>query len=328
MAFGSQATGDRLDNGLHRRVDQFGRGDRGGGIGAHAAGIGAGIAFADAFVILRRAAIEHGLAIAQREDGDFLAGHELLDHQGLGRFAELARQEGVDLGFRLGAILQDHHTLAGGQTVGLEHIGRLDAVEEGLRFGRIGESAIAGGGHFVAGVEILGIGLGRFQPCRQARRAESGDTGLAQPVGQAVAQRVFRADNDQVRLDLPGQFDKAVNIGHRAVMTGRQLADGIAARYGVQGRQERALRDLPGQRVFAAARTDKENLHLDLMPLGASRRRLCVRALPSPKRSGSRVRRTVAMRGDTSYQMRHERRARKHPRILSLRTGRRAEAHG
>ena len=48
-------------------------------VGAHAAGVGAGVAVADALVVLRGAERHDGVAVAEQEERDLLAGEELLD---------------------------------------------------------------------------------------------------------------------------------------------------------------------------------------------------------------------------------------------------------
>ncbi len=73
-------------------------------------------------------------------------------------------------------VVGDRHALAGGQAVGLDHVGRLEAIEGGLGLVRPLEHAIAGGGQIVAGAEVLGEGLGGFQPRRGRRVSEAGDS--------------------------------------------------------------------------------------------------------------------------------------------------------
>ncbi len=73
-----------------------------GRVGAHAAGVGAGVAIADALVVLRACERHGGLAIAEGEEGGLLAVHELLDDEEAGGRAELAAEHGVDLGFGFG----------------------------------------------------------------------------------------------------------------------------------------------------------------------------------------------------------------------------------
>ena len=66
-------------------------------------------------MILRRGERDRGLAVAQREERDFLAAQEFLDHDlGAGR-AEPAGEHHVDRGLGLGDRLRDDDALAGAQ---------------------------------------------------------------------------------------------------------------------------------------------------------------------------------------------------------------------
>ena len=69
----------RLDDLAHRPLDHLRRHHRRRRIGAHAAGVGAGVAVADALVVLRRAERQRGPAVAQTEEARLLAVQEFLD---------------------------------------------------------------------------------------------------------------------------------------------------------------------------------------------------------------------------------------------------------
>ena len=82
-------------------------------------------------MVLRAAERHDRRAVGQREEARFLAVHEFLDHHFGAGFAELAAEHVGERGLGLGAGLGDDHALAGGEAVGLEHDGRVEAVERG-----------------------------------------------------------------------------------------------------------------------------------------------------------------------------------------------------
>ena len=83
------------------RARHLGRHDGRRRIGAHAAGVGARVAVADALVVLRRGERQRVRAVDEREEARLLAVEELLDHDlGAGR-AERAGEAGVDGGVGL-----------------------------------------------------------------------------------------------------------------------------------------------------------------------------------------------------------------------------------
>ena len=85
--------GERVDRRpedlVHHPPLDLGRDDRGRAIGAHAAGIGAGIAVADALVVLRAPERDDDRPVGDGEVARLFAAHELLDHDLSSRIAEL-----------------------------------------------------------------------------------------------------------------------------------------------------------------------------------------------------------------------------------------------
>ena len=80
-------------------------------------------------MILRRSERHHIAAVAQRDEADFLAAQKLFDHQTAGQSGER--------GFRFGAVVGDDDALAGGQTVGLQHHRKSEAIERAAGFGGV-----------------------------------------------------------------------------------------------------------------------------------------------------------------------------------------------
>ena len=101
---------------VHRRGH-----DRRGRIGAHAAGVRAVVAVAQALVVLRRRERQHGAAVDHRDEAGFLALEEFLDDDARRRprrsWPANMSSRGLH-GFVGGRA--DHHALAGGEAVGLD----------------------------------------------------------------------------------------------------------------------------------------------------------------------------------------------------------------
>ena len=201
------------------------------------------------------------LAVAQGEEGALLPVHELLDHDAGPGGAEAAAQHALDLGFGVGTVGADGHALAGGQTVGLDDIGRLEHVQSGLGVLDRVIDAVAGGGDFVAFQEGLGEGLGHLQLGRLGGGAEARDAGRRQTVGETGGQGDFRPDHDEVRLDLAGQGGEALRVVGLDRTELAQLLDARIAGGGDEAGDQRRLGDLPGQGVFTPARSDEKNNH-------------------------------------------------------------------
>ena len=88
-------------------------------VGAHPAGVRAGVAVADPLEVARRRERQRGLAVADREQRQLVAVEELLDHHR--RVAEPPRDQHLlqrRAGLRL--VGGDHHALARGEAVGLD----------------------------------------------------------------------------------------------------------------------------------------------------------------------------------------------------------------
>ncbi len=128
--------------------------------------------------------------------------------------------------------------------------------------GDIGEARIGCGRNIVVAADVLGETLGAFQPRRRLARPECLDPGGFQLVDHAGAERAFRADHDKVHLVGAAEGDQ------RRVIADVQIDDlGFLRDAGIAGRaieplHQRARRHLPGQRMFAPAGAEKEDVHL------------------------------------------------------------------
>ena len=90
--------------------------------------------FADALVVLGLGQYLVVLAVGQHEDRTLDAAEELLDDDAAGGPAEHAAEHLLQLLLSLVERGQDEHTLAGAETVGLEHVGRFQGFQESQTF--------------------------------------------------------------------------------------------------------------------------------------------------------------------------------------------------
>ena len=105
----------------------------------------------------------------------------------------------------VGAVWRDDHALAGGQAVGLDHDrAAANRSRNALAGAGVVEHAVARGRQAVAVGEGLGEGLGGLQPARRRGRAEAGDAGLGQGVGQARLDRRLPGRSPPGRRRSPG----------------------------------------------------------------------------------------------------------------------------
>jgi hypothetical protein len=155
----------------------------------------------------------------------------------------------------------DHHALACRQPIGLEYIGRGKAGERGAGFFKAGGADVTGGGDARAGAQVLGEALGAFQLRGGLRGAEGRHACRTQAVGQPIDQRRFGADDDKADSAGLTEGDHRTVIGHIERHAFRLLGDAGISGGGVEVREDRGLRQLPRQRMFAASRTQKQDIH-------------------------------------------------------------------
>ena len=144
----------------------------------------------------------------------------------------------------------DDDALPRGEAVGLD-----DArwTGDGERRGR----RHAGGVH-----HVLRKPLRPLDPRRRGTRAEHGDAGVSQDVGDAGHQRRFRSDHDEVGVERPGETEQTFRVARQHGVARAEPRDPRVARRGVHldpgvtrraSRRERA-RDHPSRRSGRAPR--------------------------------------------------------------------------
>ncbi len=113
----------RLDDFFHSTLHHGRCHHRGGGIGAHAAGVGAGVAITHALVVLGCCQRQRGFAIGKAEETGFLTVEESFHHNLGAGSAKSAVETVVDGGKRFRLAHGNRYALAGGKPVGLDDDG-------------------------------------------------------------------------------------------------------------------------------------------------------------------------------------------------------------
>jgi hypothetical protein len=240
----------------------------------------------DPLVFLHGDHRHHARAVREDEERDLLAGQELLQDELGPRGAELLVRHHLGhrrLCFRL--VLDHHHALARGEAVHLEHerVAERALLHRLVRLLPRGADHVLRGGDLVAVHELPGEGLGAFDLRRRPAGAEDGEPAPLELVPDAEDHRQLGADDGEVRADRLGEvrdFDDVGGVDGDAV--------GEAGHAGVPGGavdvlDERALPDLPDERMLTAAIPDDQDLHPRVSFLRCGIRKVCHAAEKSVK---------------------------------------------
>jgi hypothetical protein len=189
-------------------------GDRDRRVRSHAAGVRPGVAFADSLMILRRRQQHHLLTIGQGENGQLLAGEELLHDDQAAGIPELAAEHLAGSGGGLLAALAHDRTLAGREPRRLHHqrLGMGCDVVEGLPL--VGEGLAARGGHAGGEHHLLGVRLGSLDPRRIGGGPEGLEARSRQVVDQPRCERGLGTDDGQVDAVLTGRVHDPGVVAH------------------------------------------------------------------------------------------------------------------
>lgn len=258
-ALGRDALDAWLDDGLLDEIHGWGVDEVGGGVGAHAAGVGPGVAFEGLLVVLAGGEDDVVRARNDHMDGGFLAEEAFLDEDVLAAFAKGAAVEHVAYG--LGGdvvVFGDDDALASCEAVGFDHDGErsgLEVVKSCL--GAI-EAGCGSGRNVVLEEQFLGVLLAGFH-LGSVRLGAVGENALGEKlVHEAEGQGNFRAHNDEIDRLFGGKGDEAVDVvGSHGNALGVALHAGIA-RSGDNVTDEGALSAGSDESVFAAAGADDE----------------------------------------------------------------------
>ena len=229
-----------------------------GGHCAHAAGVWAFIAIADAFVVTRGHEDLILIIAHAGEDGDLRAGEAFFD-QKIARAEAALLHHLIDELLRLRFRRANGHALAGGQSVELQHDGHLGQRGLGLGGGRAdGEIR---GRDAVTLQKLLRKALRGFELRGFLHRAPAWDACFGAKVRQTA---IFDqpglltrdAEVDGVRLHPRDEFRQAGNVHPR-----RQRGDGIAARVGEEFVGAGRFAEGGEQRVLTSAFASDEDFH-------------------------------------------------------------------
>ena len=216
--------------------------------------------------VLWSCAASRGTAIwslDEREERRLLAVHELLDDDGRAGGAELAPLHA--LGDRRVGLLQagaDDRALARGQPVGLDHQRRAQLAAVATGGGGIVERREARGRHAVSGHQRLGEGLGALDGAPRPRPARRRSSPAARR--RSASPATSGASGPTTTRSTPWPVANATSpsrIVDHEVQAARVARDARVAGRGPQMLEQRALRDLPGQRVLATAGADQQDSH-------------------------------------------------------------------
>ena len=211
----------RVDN-WHENVtldrDQdFFRGHRGGAVGAHAAGVGSGVALADRLVVLGRFEHVDRSAVDQGQDREFRPLQAFFDDDGGSGLAERAiLHDGFEGEQPLGRSLANHDAFSGGQPDRFDHqslVARCHVVAGGFE---ILEDAPFGGRDRVLTAERFGVGLVPFDASGRFVRPEDLSSGRLEPVDDSRTERRLGPHDGQGDVVFFGHGEQAVDVavGH------------------------------------------------------------------------------------------------------------------
>ena len=189
-----------LDGGVDDFADDLGvdarRDRRCRRVRTHAAGVGAGVAVADALVILAGGERQHVFAVDHDDEADLFAIEKFFDHDARASIAEFVVGEHViDGRVRFFQRLGDDDTLACREAVGLDDDGCALFVHVGVRGGSVREGLECGSRYAVPRHEALGEILGGFELGSGLGGAEYPQPARAENIDDAGSQRRFGADD-------------------------------------------------------------------------------------------------------------------------------------
>src|SRR4029079_10713895 len=237
--------------GDHRAVDEAGElldvflaEHRHRRVAAHAARVRAFVFVLQPLEVLGGSEREDLLAVRESEERDLLALEQLLDND------VLAERAGADeRRVRLVLSAADEYALARREAVCLHDTGGAGVVEH------------RGGRHRGGLQHLLRTGRRPLDPRGRLARPENGDAGAPELVRDARDERRLRADDDEVDLVLSAEAEEALDVVHADRVAAAERRDpGISPRR-MQLSQPLAPRDLPRERMLAAARPQDQHLH-------------------------------------------------------------------
>src|SRR4051794_8284993 len=187
---------------------------------------------------------EDFVAVRECEERHLLALEQLLDDD-----VPAERARAHERRIRLLLRAADEDALARREAVGLDDAGCVGFVESrgGRDRGRL--------------QHLFGEGLRPFNARGRLARPEYGHARAPELVRDACDKRRLGADDDEVDLVLAAEAEQALDVVHADRVAAAERRDPRISRRRMQLRQPLALRDLPRERVLAAARPQDQHLH-------------------------------------------------------------------
>ena len=192
------------------------------------------------------------MAIGECYEANFFPFQEFFDDQALAGGANEFAVHELPHG-RTGFVdrLGYHDPFTRREAIGFQYHWGFVFVERFQCIGFVGCGVKTGGGDVVAREKILGEDLAAFELGGGLYWTEDGAAVLAELIDDAVDEWGFRAHYSQVNAVLGGELEVVA-----ASQAGRRLRDSRIAGGGIYTFHRRALREAPGEGVFAAAGSD------------------------------------------------------------------------
>ena len=232
---------------------------RDGRIASHPSRVRAPVVVEQTLEILRRGKRERVRAVAEREERDLATDEKLLDDDTPPESPRSGQGGGELL-----LALADEDALSRRQPVGLDH----------ARCSRLSE--LISGRHPGGLQDLLGEGLRALDAGCSGARSEDRRPGDSELVGEPGHERCLGADHDEVDRKAPGEAQQRLAVVCLDGVTGSERGNAGISGGGVQLVEVRAAGDPPGERVFAAAAADDEDVHAASLFGRPGIRRVCV----------------------------------------------------
>jgi hypothetical protein len=229
---------------LHELVRFVGVEVRDRGVAPHPARVRSLVVVEQPLEVLGRGEGQGPPSSAEGEERYLLAFEELFDN-------DLAA-EGPRPGKRSGHLVlrtTDEDPFSGCEAVRLDHT-RGAGLSQPLR------SRHSGRPH-----DLLREGLRALDPRCRGARPEDGDADPPQLVGKPGDERRLGAHDDQVDGEPPAEVENPLRVVRAHLVTGSQRGDARVPGSCMQRAHERALPELPRERVLAPAGADDEDVH-------------------------------------------------------------------
>ena len=241
---------------------ELGAAERDRCIRAHASRVGSDVASQETLVVLRRNERQRTGAIGDREEGELLTLHELLDQDLGARLAErVLLQHRIDGPIRLGERRADDHPLSGSQARGLDDYRSAELTRRALGVGGRRVCHRAGRRHARPQHELLGERLGGLDLGGLRVGTENDELRGAKRIYDPGGEGRLGTHDREVDPFLARQLHQRHDIGRGDRYAASERGDPRISR----GRQQLEIGvvavQLPGEGVLTAAAADEQYPH-------------------------------------------------------------------